>query len=155
MQNTSGKLERLKASFVGAVPHSLDMGHELLGQSADTLVLRQPYRENLLGNVEQGLIHTAVQISLMDSVFGAVVMADLGYEESIATLDLRIDYLRPAVRDLDLYASAVIERKTRQIVFVSGRIWQHAKDTPTAIGRASFMRGANALPAVQPELSRA
>ncbi len=139
---------QLRATYVGAVPHSDDMGQELLVSEDGTLVLRQPYRDELLGNIEQGLIHTAVQISLMDSVFGAAVMADIGYGESIATLDLRIDYLRPAVRGCDLYASAIIERKTRQIIFVSGKIWQQDAASPTAIGRASFMRGANNRPAV-------
>lgn len=153
MQTNNKGVTQVQASYVGAVPHSTDMGQELLQTGSGELWLRQPFREQLLGDVDGGLIHTAVQISLMDSIFGAVVIADIGYRESIATLDLRIDYLRPAVRDCDLYASATIERKTRQIVFVSGKIWQSDPENPTAIGRASFMRGANTRPAVAPEFA--
>ena len=84
----------------------------------------------------------------MDSVYGAVILAALGGQGSIATLDLRMDYLRPAVAGHDLYATASVDKMNRQIVFVSGRIWQQDESKPTAIGRATFMRGANKRPVV-------
>lgn len=135
----------LAEGFARAIPHSAAIGQEVLSVCDGEARMRQPYRVELLGDAERGLIHTAVQITLVDSAFGVAVFSALGAQESIATLDLRVDYHRPAVAGADLYALAQVERVTRQVVFVSGRVWQgEDPDKATAVARASFMRAANA-----------
>lgn len=132
------------------VPHSGAMGQTIIAVEKGRAVMRQPWRPELLGDSERGLIHTSVQLTLVDSTFGVAVFSALGVAESIATLDLRMDYLRPAVAGKDIYAEATVERVTRQIVFIRGRIWQTESSSggsvETALARATFMRGANARP---------
>jgi len=49
-------------------------------------------------------------------------MMSLDAPEAIATLDLRIDYMRAATPGRDLLARCKVTRRTRTIVFVSGRL---------------------------------
>lgn len=134
----------LREGFTRVVPHSHHLGQVIETLAPGQGCLRQPYRSDLLGDAEQGLIHSSVLTSLMDSTFGVTVFSSLEADESIATLDLRMDYLQPARADLDLWARARLDRLTRQVAFVSGMIWQASEDQPVALGRACFMRAANA-----------
>ena len=126
------------------VPHSGAMGHRIVEASPGRALLCQPWKPVLLGDAERGLIHTSVQLTLVDATFGVAVFCALGVQESIATLDLRMDYYRPAVAGHDIYAEALVQRVSRQIVFVQGRLWQEDGECDTAVARASFMRAANA-----------
>ena len=62
---------------------------------------------------------------------------------AIATLDLRIDYQKPATPGLDIKAHAVCYRVTRSIAFVRATAYQDAEDDPVATATACFMIGAN------------
>lgn len=141
-------LRRLRENYVVTVPFNVFLNPEILEMDQHGVLLRMPYKEELLGDSEQQLIHTSVHVALMDSLFGGAVMAHLCRPESIATLDLRMDYLRPAVAGKVLHGFAKVDQLTRSIAFVSGSIWQEDRDTPCALGRASFMRAANARPVV-------
>jgi uncharacterized protein (TIGR00369 family) len=137
-------LDSLRQGFTQAIPHSRRLGQVIEDLHPGEGCIRQPYQPQLLGDVEQGLIHCSVQTSLMDSTFGVTVFSALGGSESIATLDLRMDYLQPAVAGMDLWARAKVDRLTRQVAFVSGIIWQADPEQPITLGRACFMRAANA-----------
>lgn len=141
----------LQQFYATSVPHCAAMKLEILRVQRGQVQLRQPYAAWQLGDPDGGLIHTSVQLSLVDSGFGAAVLSCLQQPTSIATLDLRMDYQRPAMANHALYMDARIDRMTRQIVFVSGEVWQQTPDTPTALARAAFMLDANkraVLPAV-------
>ena len=55
-----------------------------------------PYDAKLVGNPETGVLHGGAITALLDGASGAAVFAALVDIVPIATLDLRIDYLRPA-----------------------------------------------------------
>lgn len=124
------------------VPHCGQLGQKILRIGQGRLRMQQPYAEHLLGDAERGLIHSSVQLTLVDSGLGAAVLSVFDAPEAIATLDLRMDYHRPALAGMDLFLDAQVERITRQIVFVSGVVWQSAPEQITARARATFMRGA-------------
>ncbi|MEQ9449634.1 MAG: PaaI family thioesterase, partial [Rhodospirillaceae bacterium] len=62
----------------------------------------------------------------------------------VATLDLRIDYLRPALPRVAIKAEADCYRLSNNIAFVRGRAYQEA-DREIASGLATFMLDSSAL----------
>ena len=106
------------------------------------VVLRMPYQDILLGDVDRGLIHGGVMTSLIDSASGLAVFCALDQMEAIATLDLRIDNMRPGVRDKDIYAWAKCYRMTSQIAFVRSVAYQE-RDLPLVTSSSAFMRASS------------
>jgi acyl-coenzyme A thioesterase PaaI-like protein len=62
---------------------------------------------------------------------------------AIATLDLRIDYQKPATPGLDIKAHSFCYRVTRSIAFVRSTAYQESEDDPVATATACFVIGAN------------
>ena len=62
---------------------------------------------------------------------------------AIATIDLRVDYLRAAEPDLELYARSDCYRLTRNVAFVRAVAWERTASDPFASALGTFMLGAN------------
>lgn len=140
---THEQRERIARSYSGSVPHSDDLGIEVIDFGKGYAVMGLPYRKEFLGDTNRGLIHTAVSTSLVDSACGLAVFLALPKPRSIATLDLRMDYLRPAVAGKTLYARAEVHQLTRHIAFVRASVYQDDENRPAALCNAAFMRGSS------------
>jgi uncharacterized protein (TIGR00369 family) len=133
--------EALRANFTQVIPHSRECGMviDLIDPQGATASL--PYRPEWLGDTERGLIHTGIITTLVDTVSGLAALAAAGRFEPMPTLDLRMDYLRPALPDKALHARAECYRLTRSIAFVRARAWQDDEQEPVAVSQSTFMRG--------------
>ena len=125
--------------FVEIPPHNAALAIRLveIGDTAATLLL--PYDLRLAGNPDTGVLHGGAVTTLMDAACGTAVLASLPSLSPVATLDLRIDYLRPAEPGRDVIATATCYKLTRTIAFV--RCLAHHGDEAHAIasGAATFM----------------
>ena len=102
-----------------------------------------PYRPVFVGDTETGVLHGGVVTAMLDETCGMAVQLALDGTRAIATLDLRIDYQKPATPGLDIKAHSVCYRVTRSIAFVRATAYQDAEDDPVATATACFMIGAN------------
>lgn len=102
-----------------------------------------PYRPVFVGDTETGVLHGGVVTAMLDESCGMAVQLALDGTRSIATLDLRIDYLKPATPGLDIKAHSLCYRVTRSIAFVRSSAYQESEDDPVATATACFMVGAN------------
>src|SRR3954463_9890849 len=102
-----------------------------------------PYRPVFVGDTETGVLHGGVVTAMLDESCGMAVQLALNGTSAIATLDLRIDYQKPATPGLDIRAHAVCYRTTRSIAFVRATAYQDSEDDPVATATACFMVGAN------------
>ena len=102
-----------------------------------------PYRPVFVGDTATGVIHGGVVTAMLDESCGMAVQLALNGTSAIATLDLRIDYQKPATPGLDIRAHAVCYRVTRSIAFVRATAYQDSEDDPVATATACFMVGAN------------
>lgn len=132
--------EALRQRFADAIPHAKALGVEVTAVSADATDMRLPYRDDWLGDIERGVIHTGVITTLVDGASGLALLAKLANFESIATLDLRMDYLRPAVAGKALHCRAQCYRTTSHIGFVRASVWQDDPEQPVAVSQSVFMR---------------
>jgi uncharacterized protein (TIGR00369 family) len=102
-----------------------------------------PYHPVFVGDVSTGVIHGGVVTAMLDESCGMAVQLALPGTTAIATLDLRIDYLRPATPGQVMRAHALCYHLTRSIAFVRATAYQDAEDVPIASATAMFMIGAN------------
>src|SRR3954470_4409494 len=101
------------------------------------------YRPAFIGDTGTGVIHGGVVTAMLDETCGMAVQLALDGTRSIATLDLRIDYQKPATPGLAIRAHSVCYRVTRSIAFVRATAYQETEDEPVATATACFMVGAN------------
>ncbi|WP_454618075.1 PaaI family thioesterase [Bradyrhizobium cenepequi] len=104
---------------------------------------RLPYRPVFVGDTHTGVLHGGVVTAMLDETCGMAVQLALDGTRAIATLDLRIDYQKPATPGLDINAHSICYRVTRSIAFVRATAYQDAEDDPVATATACFMVGAN------------
>jgi uncharacterized protein (TIGR00369 family) len=102
-----------------------------------------PYRPVFVGDTQTGVLHGGVVTAMLDESCGMAVQLALDGRRAIATLDLRIDYQKPATPGLDIKAHSVCFRVTRSIAFVRSMAYQESEDDPVAAATACFMIGAN------------
>ena len=102
-----------------------------------------PYRPVFVGDTGTGVLHGGVVTAMLDETCGMAVQLALDGTRAIATLDLRIDYQKPATPGLDIKAHSVCYRVTRSIAFVRATAYQDSEDDPVATATACFMVGAN------------
>lgn len=125
--------------FTDAIPHAAELGIEPVEAQGGVALLRLPWQERLVGNPETGVLHGGVITTLIDTVSGFAAITSLPSPQPIATLDLRIDYLRPASPRQDVFARAEAYKVTRQIVFVRASAYQDGPDDLVATAVGTFM----------------
>jgi len=136
-----GFYEMLRANFAGAIPHARECGMVVDALDETGARASMPYRPDWLGDTERGVFHTGVITTLVDTISGLAAVAGAGRFETIATLDLRMDFLRPARAGKDLHVHAACYRLTRSIAFVRATAWQDDEREPVAVSQSTFMRG--------------
>jgi uncharacterized protein (TIGR00369 family) len=135
-----GYFEALQANFSRLIPHARECGLVIDRLDTAGALASLPYRPEWLGDTDRGLLHTGIITTLVDTVSGLAALAATGQFEPIATLDLRMDYLRPALPEQTLYSHAECYRLTRSIAFVRARAWQADAQQPIAVSQSTFMR---------------
>lgn len=114
---------KLIESFVQkGIPHCGALGLKVIAVGRD-VTMALPWRADLVGDPSTGVLHGGVVTSLIDSVCGMAVFAAMQQLKPIATLDLRIDYLKPAAAEKELYATAECYKLTRHIAFTRARAY--------------------------------
>ena len=106
-----------------------------------------PDHQALIGRLTRALRpggQLAVQVPANhDHASGLAVFCSLAELKAIATLDLRIDYLRAAEPGRDLVGHAHCYKLTTHVAFVRATAWEHGPDDPFASALGTFMIGAN------------
>lgn len=123
------------------LPHCRMLGMEFANAERGRITLKLPFSEQLIGNPDTRVIHGGVVTSLIDTASGTAIYSLLSAPEPVATLDLRIDYLRPARPDLPVYCTAECYRLTDHVAFTRATAYQEDPEKPVAHGVATFARG--------------
>lgn len=124
------------------VGHGRALGMRFGAAGGDWAELSLPWREELVGDPESGVLATGVIVSLIDTASGTAVWVTLDRFEPLVTLDLRIDYLRPAAKGEPIVARAECFKLTRRIAFVRGVAHGGDPDRPIAHSAGTFMLAA-------------
>lgn len=123
------------------IPHCRHLGIRLEQVVGEELTLRLPYRPELVGNPDTGVIHGGVLTVLLDQTLGkAGICCNQVGAMLTPTLDLRIDHLGTAPAGLDILACARVYKVTRRILFVEGFAYSQSREEPIARATGSWVR---------------
>ncbi|WP_245615872.1 PaaI family thioesterase [Andreprevotia chitinilytica] len=123
-----------------ALPHCKQLGIRYVSSSAGVVTLELPFSEAIIGNPETRVLHGGVVTTLIDTASGSAIYTLLPGPEGVATLDLRIDYLRPAKPDEPVFCTAECYRMTEHIAFTRATAYQDDINKPVAYAVGTFAR---------------
>lgn len=129
------------------IPHSRRLGLRVIDLRHGKGFMAVPYDEGLIGNPVTRVVHGGVITALLDTLSGMVVMSVVPKGTAVATLDLRIDYLHPALPGRDIRAVAEVAKRTESIAFVRGRAYHDTEGDAIAQATGTFMLGGGGFPA--------
>lgn len=139
MSLTAEQKHKFIERFNALVPHVKALGLRFHGMGDDWAALELPYSEALVGYPDTGVIAGGAIFSLMDSTAGMAVFTRLDSWRAQATMDLRIDYLKPATPGKAVIGRVQCYKITRRVAFVRGIAYHDDPERPIANVTGTFM----------------
>ncbi|MEG3164653.1 PaaI family thioesterase [Sphingomonas sp. PB2P19] len=119
--------------------HGAALGYAYHAHGDDWAELALPYAESLIGDPTSGVIASGPIVALMDMAASLGIWAKIGRFKPIATLDLRVDYLRPATPGKTVIGHGECYRLTPSIAFVRGQAHDGDPADPLAHIAGTYM----------------
>lgn len=139
MSDAADPKELVKKFITQQIPHNRAIGMELLDFESGWALGKVPYREEFVGNPFTGVIHGGVVTTLLDSLGGLAAGSAARYGGSLATLDLRIDYLRPSKPGHAVIGRVECFKITRNVAFTRGTAHDGDEKDPVASMTATYI----------------
>jgi uncharacterized protein (TIGR00369 family) len=135
---TAPDVVALARRFIEAIPHSRALGMRLESLGEGRVVMTMPYDLRFVGDTATGVMNGGAVSALMDTASGAAVMCHPAAPIATATLDLRIDYFRPATPGQSITARAECYHVTRSVAFVRVTATDEDDTRPVAAATGAF-----------------
>ncbi|WP_208351743.1 PaaI family thioesterase [Pseudaestuariivita rosea] len=124
--------------FMEAIPYNRALGMRLISLEENAVIVEMPYDEKLIGDPETGVIHGGAVSALMDATAGTAVVTHPSRPVGTATIDLRIDYMRPATPGQSIVARAECYHMTRTVAFIRAVAMDDDRARPVATATGAF-----------------
>ena len=98
----------------------------------------QPWKERLIGDPDTGVIHGGVLTAFLDNLSGMAASSALDKPRFVSTLDLRIDYMRPAEPRREIIGEAECYHITRNVCFTHAWAYHENRDKVIATAAGTF-----------------
>jgi uncharacterized protein (TIGR00369 family) len=119
--------------------HGGRLGMRYVAQGSDWVELALPYDPAQIGDPASGVIASGPILTMMDMATSMAIWTRLGMFRPQATLDLRIDYLRPATPGKTVIGHGECYRITRSIAFIRGQAHDGVPADPLAHVAGTYM----------------
>jgi uncharacterized protein (TIGR00369 family) len=130
-------------SLLDYTPHCREVSISAILIGPCEATLRIPFQKKLVGDPSRGVVFGGVITTLLDQAGGLAVLCSLEDFQSVATIDLRVDYMRPATSGCDLVGHARCYRLARHVAFVRGAAYHDDPGDPFATFLSTYMLGAS------------
>ncbi len=130
--------ERVRA-MMQWTPQGKALGLELTKLEGQQVWGRAPYKPEFVGDPESGVIAGGVITTFLDQLSGMAAVLAMREPSTVATIDIRIDYMRPATPGRDVLAEAHCYKIGRSVAFVRAVAYEDSPDNPIAHATSTFM----------------
>jgi uncharacterized protein (TIGR00369 family) len=131
-------MELIRQFTEQVVPFNAWLGVQIHHIEAGDVTVRMPFKAELVGDPFRPALHGGVLAALIDLVGGAAAFTRLGPYDRVSTVDMRVDYLRPA-RCEDVFARARVLRMGNRVCAVSVSCFHEgAEEEPLSMGMAVY-----------------
>lgn len=129
-------------AFIARVEHSARLGMKVIDAVERKVRVRLPWREDLVGNPETGILHGGAIFAFMDQAGGlANTCTTFPIFEITPTIDMRVDHLRAPAKGAAVICEAECYRMSQQVMFVRMTVFEEGnEEEPVATGLATYMR---------------
>lgn len=124
--------------------HNALIGVEYHAHGDDWCELKLPYNAQLASDATTGIMASGPILTMMDMVTSMSIWLRAGKFQPQATLDLRVDYLRPATPGNTIIGHGECYALTRSIAFIRGFAHDGDPDRPLAHVAGTYMFTAGA-----------
>jgi uncharacterized protein (TIGR00369 family) len=131
-------LERVQA-MTRWTPQGRALGIEITRLEGATVWGRVPYKPELIGDPETGVIAGGVITTFLDQLSGMAAVLAMPEPTVVATIDIRIDYMRGAEPGRDVLAEAHCYKIGKNVAFVRAVAYEESTDNPIAHAASAFM----------------
>ncbi|WP_395644894.1 PaaI family thioesterase [Terricaulis sp.] len=138
-------LERVRA-MIQFTPQARALGVEVTHIEKAKVRGRVPYKPELVGDPETGVIAGGVITAFLDQLCGTAAVAAMDEPTVVATIDLRIDYMRAAAPGKPVCAEAQCYKIGKNVAFVRAVAFEDTPDNPIAHAVSTFMVSPNRKP---------
>ncbi len=118
--------------FMSKNGHNAVIGTRYHAHGPDWVELALPYDKKLVSDEATGILASGPIFTMMDMVTSMSIWLKTGVFQPQATLDLRIDYLRPAQPGNSVYGHGECYHVTKSIAFVRGHAHDGDPEKPIA-----------------------
>lgn len=131
--------------FKALIPFLIGRGHcallgiEFSATGPGWCELTLPYAAHLAGDSETGIMASGPIFALMDMASGMSIWSARKKFAPHVTLDLRVDYPRPATPGATIYGRSECYRMTKSVAFVRGLAHDGDANKPVAHIAGTFM----------------
>ena len=108
------------------------IGMRYAGHGDDWAELELPYRPELVGDAATGIIASGPIFTMMDMATSISIWIKARAFRPQATLDLRVDYLRPAEPGKSVFGRGECYKLTKSIAFIRGEAHDGDASRPVA-----------------------
>jgi uncharacterized protein (TIGR00369 family) len=141
--------------FSDTIPHNKALGLKVVAIARGLACMQLDWRAEFVGNPATGVIAGGPLTAMLDACCGMAVATMLKDPMPFATLDLRIDYAKPAVPGQPVIAEAECYRITQSVAFTRAFAHQGDPKDPVAAAAGTFMLGTKGTPMRAQSLGRA
>jgi uncharacterized protein (TIGR00369 family) len=119
--------------------HNGLVGMTYSAHGSDWCEMTLPWRDDLVGDAATGIIASGPVITMMDMATSISCWLKAGAFRPQATVDMRVDYLRPAEPGKTVIGRGECYKLTRRIAFVRGEAHDGDPSRPLAHVTGTFM----------------
>lgn len=137
--------------FLACSPYTTRMGITAVAAEDGGCTLALPFSSDFVGDPDSGILHGGAITALVDTAFGFAVFFRVKKFAPMATLDLRVSYLRTVHPGVNVYARACCYKLSADLAFARGDVFDDNEEPfATCMGTFMFTSGLPAFTAQGP-----